>query len=120
LDGFSLTPILSISSSPSRYYYVTVQDWDNGYPDSLTLVTSVRQPEPDCTTFNGKVKVCNGNYGNTHWKGINEVLIDRRGMIFASSARMNEYYLGAPGDPDQMQYTMCHEIGHAWYVRKDA
>ena len=95
-----------------------VADWDGGYPDSLTLGTEFYQMagseswDPDCSHINGKVKVCNADYGNTRWKGHNEILLDGYGNIISSIARMNEFYL--QGDDDQMQYTMCHELGHAW------
>jgi hypothetical protein len=44
--------------------------------------------------------------------GINQVLI-RNDVIFASSAKMNDYYL-ADNNRAQKQYTMCHEIGHGF------
>lgn len=58
------------------------------------------------------MKVCNGDYGDTRWKGINQVLISN-GWIISSIAKMNEFYLGSASF-DQRQYTMCHEIGHGF------
>jgi hypothetical protein len=58
------------------------------------------------------MKVCNGNYGDTRWRGINQVLMTN-GYIVSSSAKMNEYYLYESND-DQKQYTMCHEMGHGF------
>jgi hypothetical protein len=94
------------------YFVLAVQQWDNGTPDALTLSTSIRSPEPNCEPVQGKLKVCNGNYGDTRWRGINQILLTN-GYIIASSAKMNEFYLSGSGD-DQMQYTMCHEIGHGF------
>ncbi|KAL7559976.1 hypothetical protein ACA910_022464 [Epithemia clementina (nom. ined.)] len=118
-NGVSLTVINALETKWYQYFYDAIDDWDNGYPDTLTLSTDFNQVagagshDAACSTISGRVKVCNGNYGNTHWKGINEVLIDGNGFIVASAARMNEFYLGN-NDDDQMQYTMCHELGHAW------
>jgi hypothetical protein len=44
--------------------------------------------------------------------GINQVLI-RNDVIFASSAKMNDYYL-SDNNRAQKQYTMCHEVGHGF------
>ena len=96
----------------NEFFYMAVLEWDTGYPDSLTLSSSTRDPDPACSEVSGKVKVCNGNYGATSWKGINEVHIDGSGYIYASTARLNDFYFN--GNKGSMQYTMCHELGHAW------
>lgn len=57
-------------------------------------------------SMTGKIKVCNGDYGETKWRGIN--IIDfANGFMSYSTAKMNEYYLNYDGD-DAKQYTMCH------------
>ena len=72
--------------------------------------------ETNCSALDGKVKVCNGDYGETGWRGLNNLVITN-GFITSSVARMNEFYTGDPStDDDEMQYVMCHELGHAWYV----
>lgn len=87
-----------------EFFYAAILDWDDGYPDALSLGTDVSNPEPACRRIDGKVKVCNGNYGATSWKGINEIQIDGSGYIFASTSRMNDYYFN--GNEGSMQYTM--------------
>lgn len=86
------------------FFYEAILDWDGGYPDSLTLPTSTTSPDSACSEVSGKVKVCNGNYGQTSWKGINEVHIDGSGYIYASTARLNDFYF--KGNTGSMQYTM--------------
>jgi hypothetical protein len=92
-----------------------VDNWDNGSPiDSLTLSITRVQYEMNCNQEMGKLKVCSGNYGNTKWRGLNEVLLRRQSSTIVSSvAKMNEYYLNRDG-ADQKLYTMCHEIGHGF------
>ena len=87
-----------------EFFYRAILDWDTGYPDALTLSTSTVDPDSVCTEVSGKVKVCNGNYGTTSWKGINEVHISGSGYIYASTARLNDYYFN--GNKGSMQYTM--------------
>ena len=55
-----------------------------------------------------------GNYGETGWLGINEVLKTvPQGIIQSSVAKMNEHYL-LNADCDERLYTMCHEVGHGF------
>jgi len=55
-----------------------------------------------------------GNYGETGWLGINEVLKTvPAGIIQSSVAKMNEHYL-LNADYDERLYTMCHELGHGY------
>ena len=61
------------------------------------------------------MKVCNGNFGDTGWLGINEIELEYGsrssvGYIVSSVAKMNEYYLNKAGYEKRL-YTMCHEIG---------
>ena len=81
-------------------------------PDALMLTTSSSEYDYNCDPITGKMKVCNGDYGDTGWKGINQVLISN-GWIISSVAKMNEFYLGSASF-DQRRYTMCHEIGHGF------
>ena len=99
-------------------FATAIEEWDQGTPDSLSLIVTDVEPESLCEAVDGTMKVCNGNYGDTGWRGLNEVLLDRRtNIITSSAARMNEYYLHMSGIAnallnqarDQRQYTMCHE-----------
>lgn len=58
--------------------------------------------------------IITGNYGDTGWLGINEVLKSVPDQIIQSSvAKMNEYYLNN-ADYNERLYTMCHEVGHGF------
>jgi hypothetical protein len=112
--GIDLTIINSLDDDWYPYFYTAVAEWDSGTPDSLTLKTTQGEPDYACSTVPRTLKVCNGNYGETTWRGINKLLL-QDGTIYASAARMNEFYFaGNHKDLDQRQYTMCHEIGHGF------
>lgn len=118
--GLYLNVINALETKWYQYFYNQLDLWQNGYPKCLSLTSEFSTSgagnqghEVNCTPVTGKLKVCNGNYGDTRWKGINEVLIDANNRIVASAARMNEYYLSSNND-DDMSYTMCHEMGHGW------
>ena len=112
--GLQLKVVNALQDNWQSIFQQALQDWDNGSPDALSLVTERIEHEIDCSVQNGILKVCNGNYGDTRWRGLNEVKLDRRaGTILGSSAKLNEFYLTSASN-DQRQYTMCHEIGHGF------
>ena len=92
--GMTLEMVNALEPEWYTYFDLAVEQWDAGLGGSKPLTLSVSYAEPDekCSPIQGKMKVCNGNYGDTRWKGINVVtLIDEQ--IIESSAKMNEYYL---------------------------
>lgn len=93
------------------YLEETVSNWDNGTPDAVTLrILSMDNYDPECRAVRMAMKVCNGDYGPTDWRGVNQVLL-QDDYIITSIAKMNDYYLDGTNGA-QKQYTMCHELGH--------
>lgn len=68
-SGLDLQLINALDTVWYSYFDLAVQEWDNGSPDSLTLTTETAAPEFDCSPVDGVMKVCNGDYGETDWKG---------------------------------------------------
>lgn len=118
-EGLELKIANALSADWHSYFDKAVADWDNGTPDVMSLQTSVVSEDPECKPESGIMKVCNKDYGETGWKGINEILT-QGSTIVASIAKMNEFYLGDNASgfgskiEDHRQYTMCHEIGHGF------
>jgi hypothetical protein len=92
-----------------------IANWENGNPvKSLSLYPSKVAYDLECTPVDGKMKVCNGDYGDTRWRGLNEVMMTiRRNTIVTSTAKLNEFYLNYEGEAQKL-YTACHEIGHGF------
>uniref|UniRef100_A0A7S1FM26 Peptidase M10 metallopeptidase domain-containing protein n=1 Tax=Corethron hystrix TaxID=216773 RepID=A0A7S1FM26_9STRA len=131
--GLLLTIENACSDDWIEHFEAAVTGWDDlgkdlekyGNADVITLQTRRIDRDLACAQSNGVLKVCNDNYGDTGWKGINEVRI-QGGYITSSIAKMNEYYLGdsngvgggvaifetEQGLWDERRYTMCHEMGH--------
>ncbi|KAK1740315.1 hypothetical protein QTG54_009265 [Skeletonema marinoi] len=114
--GLQLTLVNSLSADWQEEFEVAVADWSMS--DALTLDVVV-EPVDDawdndkkCKRQDDKMVVCNGNFGDTGWVGINENEV-LRGRIISSVAKMNEYYLNK-ADFDHRRFTMCHEIGHGF------
>lgn len=106
--GLELVVVNALDDIWHPYFFTAVDQWEKGTPDTLSLTVEVGSPDSTCTAIDGKLKVCNGNYGATNWRGINKILLEN-GWIYSSAARMNEYYV-SDNDGSQRQYTMCHEV----------
>jgi len=117
--GLVLTVANACSSDWDEHFAKAVLDWDRlgedlefyGNVDILELTMKDVKHDVECSQSSGILKVCNGNYGETDWKGVNEVLI-KEGYISSSVAKMNEFYLGDENLWNERRYTMCHEMGH--------
>mmetsp|Transcript_27587 Transcript_27587/g.41097 ORF Transcript_27587/g.41097 Transcript_27587/m.41097 type:complete len:289 (+) Transcript_27587:137-1003(+) len=114
--GLQLTLVNSLSADWQEEFEVAVADWSES--DALTLdvvvepVDDAWDNEKKCKRQDDVMVVCNGNFGDTGWVGINENEV-RGGRIISSVAKMNEYYLNK-ADFDHRRFTMCHEIGHGF------
>jgi hypothetical protein len=112
MGGLKLELLNALSEDWQGYYSQAVNDWNSGTPDALTLSTTRITVESACDPVDGKMKVCNGNYGDTSWAGLNTRVFNSDGIIW-STAKMNDFHL-ANSDSDRKQYTMCHEVGHGF------
>ncbi|KAG7342835.1 hypothetical protein IV203_020779 [Nitzschia inconspicua] len=114
VGGLSLELWNALDESWQTEFAESFSDWDNCDPNALTLSTQRVEVDYACSHATGVMKVCNGNYGETGWLGINEVTkIMPQNAIESSVAKMNEYYLNNAGYEERL-YTMCHEIGHGF------
>jgi len=111
-NGLQLEVVNALQEQWLENFNIAMDEWDAGTPDALTLSRSSAEWDFDCTPIQGKMKVCNGDYGDTKWKGINQVLLSA-GWIVSSTAKLNEFYLRDASEA-QRQYTTCHEIGHGF------
>ena len=111
-SGLSITIVDSLEEKYHKFFELSVNDWNTGSPDVLNLRTSTSFPDPECTSQAGTIRVCNGDYGDTQWKGQNSVLL-RDDKIYASVALMNDFYLDRSNDATR-EYIMCHELGHGF------
>ena len=84
-------------------------EWDKGEPDAVSFIIE-RVSDPECKAAMNSMIVCNGDYGRTDWRGINE-FVTRNGYIIYSVAKLNDRFL-AGADQDLRTYVCCHEVGH--------
>lgn len=82
--------------------------------DAVILTTQRVAYDMDCTPVNGRLKVCNGDYGETDWHGINIMVVDRSTELAVNSiSKLNDRY---NTNDDERLYTACHENGHGKHV----
>lgn len=110
--GLRVTIISALTDDWKTTFALAIADWDFGEPDTVDINAVEGTPDPYCEAPDDAVMVCNGDYGESNWRGVNESMLDPRGDIISSTAKMNEWYL-ANMPPGAWQYTMCHELGHA-------
>ena len=83
---------LASGSDWDSYLQTAIGDWENGTPDAVTLsLRTMSEYDPDCRAVKRAMKVCNGNYGPTDWRGVNQILLQDN-YIVTSLAKMNDYY----------------------------
>jgi hypothetical protein len=114
-NGLGLNFVNSMSLDWHEFFDEAVEDWDAA--PSLFLTTS-QDGLLSCNHLRGKIRVCNDEFGDTGWLGINEAIYYEYGdgkenIIVSSVAKINESYLREASD-SQKQYVVCHEIGHAF------
>jgi hypothetical protein len=111
-ESLTLSVMNSCEDRWTPFFDRYLAEWDNGTPDVLNLSSEKFDYDPSCTAYDGKMNVCNANFGNTDWVGINVILIENA-FIVNSVAKMNDYHLDNANDFKRF-YTMCHEMGHGF------
>ena len=105
--GLHLTLMNALDDTWQQEFEDAIADWEKS--DALTLDPQRVDVDYDCNRVDGVMVVCNANFGETGWVGINENEVVG-GVIMSSVAKMNEYYL-RNAEYDHRRYTMCHEVG---------
>jgi hypothetical protein len=86
----------------------SIIDWNQS--EAVILTTRRVAHDPDCTPVNGRLKVCNDDYGDTSWYGINIMLVDKvTNVPVHSISKLNDRH---NTDAAQRKYIACHENGH--------
>ncbi|KAL7448418.1 hypothetical protein ACHAWC_000608, partial [Mediolabrus comicus] len=110
--GLTLTIVNNLNDKWQEEFEVAVADWKRS--DALTLTVEKGSADKGCTREQGVMVVCNDNFGETGWVGINENEVETgSNRIISSLAKMNEYYL-RNANFYHRRFTMCHEIGHGF------
>lgn len=107
--GLDMEFLNALDDDWQTIYQVAYYDWQYGDPNALTLTTTRVPYDFACKPVDGKVKVCNGNYGVTQWRGIATADIGKDGYMKNVVAKMNDHFLKY-ADDDLRQYTVSIEF----------
>lgn len=115
-NGLHVTIVNALSDDWQVPFDLATADWElGGSPSAVDIKVETVPHEIACETVDGKVKVCNGDYGDSKWRGVNEATLDSENQILSTAVRVNEFYLFNMGK-GAWQYTLCHEIGTSPFV----
>lgn len=101
-SGLYLTVENACDDSWTPYFDRSIADWNK--TEALILRTQRVQYDAKCEPSRGRLKVCNGDYGNTPWRGINTAVKNAAtGYVIYSVSKLNDYHLKTD---DDKAYTM--------------
>lgn len=112
-NPFTIRVIDANTATWDTHLNAAIADWDTS-----TVLDVVREPgneEKRCRPVSGKVKSCNGKYGQNGWLGLAQIWLNGD-HISQAVAKMNDTYFSMPqyNDPTKRQHVMCQELGHDW------
>lgn len=100
--GLTLTLENACDESWVPYFDQSLLEWSQS--DALTLSSQRIPHDPKCNPSRGRLKVCNGDYGLTEWKGLNTAVMSASsGFVVYSVSKLNDYHLKTD---DDKAYTM--------------
>ena len=62
-----------------------IRDWNEGTEIDGVAMEVEKVGVFDCEKERGVTKVCNGNFGDTKWRGVNEIVLSSDGKTILSS-----------------------------------
>ena len=100
--GLYLTVENACDDTWTSFFDQSLVDWNT---TEALILKSERVPyDSKCNPSRGRLKVCNGDYGLTDWKGLNTaVMSGSTGLVVYSVSKLNDYHLK---NDDDKAYTM--------------
>ncbi|EJK48811.1 hypothetical protein THAOC_32358 [Thalassiosira oceanica] len=87
-SGLTLQVLNNLDPNSSNWREIlvhSIQQWNDGSPKAVEVNIREVTYDPDCHAVRKALKVCNGNYGPTNWRGYNQILLQGE-YILASVA----------------------------------
>jgi hypothetical protein len=99
--GLTLIVENAMDESYVRLFDQSVVQWNAS--SALDLKPRRVEVDPECSVMQGRLRICNSDYGDTMWRGINVAILDRNEHIMYSTAKINDRHMDSV---DQKVYTM--------------
>jgi len=93
-------------------FFAIMIEWGNGTPDAVSFrIKGI--PNSSCGMVRGAMVVCNGDYGRTSWRGINELQMTPCSLVVTLRAKLNAPALVAPVHAGSL---VLRTVGHGLCV----
>jgi hypothetical protein len=118
--GLYLTVENACDDSWTPFFEQSFSDWNE---TEALILSSRRVPyDADCEPSEGRLKVCNGDYGKTDWRGINNAVISvSTGYVVYSVSKLNDFHLKTDDDKLYTMYvesSMIQKRGYFSFINK--
>ena len=112
-NPFNLTLGDYVSTVWDAYLASASSDWSMSSVLDTTVVPGASKR--NCGPVNGRVEVCNKNYGNNGWLGIASIWVSGT-HITQGTVKLNDTYFNTAtyNTPAWRQFVMCQEVGHTF------
>lgn len=114
-NPFTLKLGNNTSGTWTNFLFAASSDWSASSVLDTNVVSGGTKAKP-CRTTNGRVEVCNANYGNNGWLGVAQIWIYGGEHITQGTVRNNDYYFGNStyqyNNEAEKKHVICQEIGH--------
>ena len=101
-SGLYLTVENACDETWTPYFEQSILEWNE--TEALILKSERVLYDSECNPSRGRLKVCNGDYGLTEWKGLNTAVVSATtGTVVYSVSQLNDYHLQTD---DDRAYTM--------------
>jgi len=105
----------NVDGSWKQYVRRAISQWSEADEVDMVLVDGGTTGRT-CRPTNGRVEVCNADYGDTGWLGLTRLYYD--GDHFTKvTVQFNDYYFNQSGGQYNTRkarvHTACHELGHS-------
>lgn len=92
--------------------YMISNDWNVSTVIQTNVVggTSNR----NCKATDGKIEICNGQYGMNGWLGIASIWVNSTNHIVKATTKLNDSYFDLPqySGESWKRFVLCQEVGH--------
>jgi hypothetical protein len=104
--------VIDATNGWSTELNTAISDWSQS--TVLDLAKERGTYDASCSPVAGKVKVCNGSFGDNGWLGIAQIWTSTKGHITQGTSTMNDWYFSQSpyNGAGWRQLVICQEPGH--------
>ena len=116
---FTVQAVNNVDGGWKKLVNNAIGNWNKSDVVTIKQTSGNHTRSQDCKSTNGKIVVCNWNYGTQDgWLGLTRLFFDDAGEhVDAATVMVNDSYFnqrnGDYNNDNARRHTICHELGHA-------